>query len=74
MGFYAKFDSHRLKRCRKARLSCLGLAKLPFGHSVKESMLQSSSTTRGKALLNYAGLTYRDFSDPQNKWNLRYTS
>lgn len=37
-------------------------------------MLQSSSITRGKALLNYAGLTYRDFSDPQNKWNLRYTS
>lgn len=74
MGFYAKSDSHRFKRCRKARLSCLGLAKLPFGQSVKESMLQNSSIIRGKVPLNYVGLTYRDFSDPQNKWNLRYTS
>lgn len=74
MGFYAKSDSHRSKRCGKAGLSCLGLANLLFGQSVKWSMLQSSSITKGKTLLNYAGLTYRDFSGPQNNWNLRYTS
>lgn len=74
MGFYAKSDSHRCKRCGEARVSCLELANLLFGWGAKWSMQQTSSITRGKARLSFAGLTYRGFSDLQNKGNLTYTS
>lgn len=74
MGLYAKSESHRCKRCGKAQVSYFRLANLLFGWGVEWSMQQTFSITRAKALLRFAGLTYRDFSDLQNKGNFRYTS